>query len=261
MNTQGFIRLRQLALAVSELARAEQQLCEVFDVAACHHDERVQRYGLENAVLTFGSTFIELLAPTRPDTAVSRFLERGKERQHYGAYMAIFDCSDLAVWRGNVDALKMRVINEREYARYRNFQLHPRDTGAALVEIHRNLGGDELLGHYEPGGDEWQQTIRNGRTLGITGIRLESPQPDALAARWSAMLGRPVSDADGLRIELDLGALDFGFSENAAEQVSEIVVAVRDVAAIVTSATEHGFTVGADWLDAYGVRFRLVERV
>jgi hypothetical protein len=47
----------------------------------------VGRFGLTNAVFAVGDTFVEVVAPTQPDTTAGRYLKR---RGGDGGYMAIF---------------------------------------------------------------------------------------------------------------------------------------------------------------------------
>lgn len=252
-----FIRLRQICLAVPNLAESERRLCALFGVQPCHRDERVHKYGLRNVVLALGPTFIELVEPQQPETAAARFIERNPPLR--GAYMAIFDCSDLAAWRGRALKLGLRIINERRYERYANFQLHPRDTGATMVEIHQNQGGENLYGHYEPGGDDWPASVRQERTLGISGARIFSPDPAAIGRRWSALLGRPLERGDdgGSRLALDFGELCFQHSAEDAERLLEVDVAVRAPAAQIAAAAQLGYATQDDCVIAEGLRWRL----
>lgn len=253
---KDFVRLRQVALAVPQLAPVEAALRTIFELAPGHRDERVGRYGLENAVLALGPTFIEILAPTRPDTAVGRFLERAKDARIYGAYMAIFDCSDLARWRANIDALGIRVVNERRYEHYANLQLHPRDTGGTFAEIHQNVGGEELMGHYDPAGHGWQETVREDRAARrIAAMTFESPDPAALRHRWSQWLDR-AGTADSL--DLDYGTLRFRVSGDGGERLSALHIETRNPVGAQAAAKRMGCSLTEDGFALGGVRFVLV---
>jgi methylmalonyl-CoA/ethylmalonyl-CoA epimerase len=46
----------------------------------------MEKDGIEAAMLDLGSTHVELVAPTRPDSAISKFLERRGEGMHHVAY-------------------------------------------------------------------------------------------------------------------------------------------------------------------------------
>ncbi len=46
----------------------------------------MEKDGIEAAMLDLGATHVELVAPTRSDSAISRFLERRGEGMHHVAY-------------------------------------------------------------------------------------------------------------------------------------------------------------------------------
>ena len=70
------LALRQIALVAARLAPVEQALTTVFDLTTCHRDPAVGQYGLENVLLPIGRQFLEVVAPTRDETAAGRFLAR-----------------------------------------------------------------------------------------------------------------------------------------------------------------------------------------
>ena len=52
----------------------------------------VEKYGLVNALMPIGNSFLEVVAPTREGTAAGRCLER---RDGEGGYMVILECDDI----------------------------------------------------------------------------------------------------------------------------------------------------------------------
>src|SRR5439155_21789292 len=131
-----------------------------------------------------------------------RFLERYRERR---GYMALCDCGDLAALRARVERLGMRILHSRKWPRYENIQLHPRDTGAVIVEFHHNVGGDDVNGYYEPAGEHWHEHVRDDVSVALLGAEFTAPDPKALAQRWAALFDRPLTrDArGGLELALD----------------------------------------------------------
>ena len=87
----AYLNLRQICLAAPELEPVVDTVREVFGLEVCHRDPNVAKYGLENALFVLGRAFLEIVAPTRGETAAGRFIERSGG---VGGYMAIFDCSD-----------------------------------------------------------------------------------------------------------------------------------------------------------------------
>ncbi len=60
--------------------------------ASVEHRERVEHDGVEEVLLPIGESYVQLLAPTRPDSPVARFLERRGEGVHHVAYR-VPDCA------------------------------------------------------------------------------------------------------------------------------------------------------------------------
>ena len=178
-----FLRLRQLCLVARDLEPVVDDLRAVFGLEVCHRDPAVERFGLHNALLRVGASFVEVVAPLRDGTAAGRYLER---RAGDGGYMVILDCPDLAPWRTHLTSLGVRVAAALKAGDYEGLQLHPQDTGGALLEINRTEGGDALLGAYAPAGPHWQDAPAGGSLAAITGAVLQSASPSRLPSAGRA---------------------------------------------------------------------------
>lgn len=64
-----FVRLRRLCLVALDLEPVVEDLIAVFDIEVCHRDPAVAKYGLHNAVLPIGNSFVEIVAPAKDNTA------------------------------------------------------------------------------------------------------------------------------------------------------------------------------------------------
>ena len=73
-----FLRLKQICLLASDLKPAALDIGEVMGLDICYRDPHVGAYGLENVLYPVDSILLEVVAPTREDTAVGRYLERLK---------------------------------------------------------------------------------------------------------------------------------------------------------------------------------------
>ncbi len=124
--------------------------------------------------------------------------------------MVILECDDIEPWLLHVTASGVRIANDLDYpGEYRGLQLHPRDTGGALLEINHSHGG-AWDGPYHPAGPRWQGAHGADADDRIVAAELQSADPGRLAARWCQILRRPLRDAAGVpTIDLDLGALRF----------------------------------------------------
>src|SRR5262245_66578243 len=85
-SDRGFVRLRQVALVAAELEPAVDSLCDVLGLEVAYHDPGVEVFGLRNAVMPVGDTFLEVVAPDRPGTTAGRLLD---QRGGDGGYMVI----------------------------------------------------------------------------------------------------------------------------------------------------------------------------
>jgi len=255
------MRLRQICLVAPELEPAVAALTDVLGLAVCFRDDAVAKYGLVNAVLPVGQCFLEVVAPTRPDTAAGRYMAR---RGGAGGYMVIIDVADIAAAERHVGMLGVRVANPIAHGdAYRGLQLHPRDTGGALLELNWTRGGESLSGPYHPAGPDWQRTVRSDTTIALRGAELQSDDPATLAARWGRILDRPPTTmaAGDPVIALDLGTLRFvPAGDGRGEGLGGIDLAVRDPAAIRDAASARGFSVGPDWVLLCGIRIRLIGK-
>jgi hypothetical protein len=193
------LRLRQICLVAPTLEPAIGALCDALDTTVFYRDPNVAKYGLENAVMPIGNTFLEVVAPTQDGTAAGRYLAR---RNGEGGYMIILDTDDIAPWIGHVASVGVRVAADLDYpGAYRGLQLHPRDTGGCLLEINWSHGAEN--GAYHPAGPDW----RGGPAMpAIVGASIQSDDPAALAERWSAILRRP---ARNNVIALDRSTIQF----------------------------------------------------
>ena len=204
-----WVRIRQICLVAPQLAPAVQALQDALGLQVAYRDPNVAKYGLENAVLPIGpNQFLEVVAPTRADTAVGRFLARAPSPDSLGAYMLICDCDDPAAARARAQALGIRVVHDYQYPDYHGVQLHPRDTGAVMIEFNATPGGADLSGPYHPAGPDWQRAVRAG-CGGIASVRVRAQDPASLAQRWATLFGKPAQAVgQGFVIALDLGQIE-----------------------------------------------------
>ena len=244
MSAAPFLRLRQVCLVAADLEREAARIESTLGLEVCYRDPNVAKYGLANVLFPVGTSFLEIVSPTRAGTAAGRFLERHGGK--YG-YMVILDCDDPERYRRRAESLGVRIANLIRHDDYFGVQLHPKDTGAAMLEFNSTVGGADPMGPYGPAGPHWQRAIRTQRTRSLLGVEIESPDPGGLAERWAGIMERPVHDLGNgrRRIGLDTGTIDFLPSAAAESVLAGVNLEVVDPAPSVT---------------ACGVRFRLMQR-
>ena len=252
------LRLRQICLVAADLAPAAEHLKVIFGLAECHRDPNVVAYGLENVLFPVGTDFIEIVAPTRAGTAAGRFLERNKGRH---GYMIIMDCDDPAARQKHCAAIGVRTAHLIRHESYLGVQLHPKDTGGAMLEFNHTDGGEDPLGPYAPAGPSWQPAIRADVSRRLMAVEIECADPAGFAAHWGAILQRPVralSDA-GARIELDAGAINFLRANRPEAALAGVELQVANRATVLRAAQARGCVGANGEIDVCGIGWRIVE--
>lgn len=254
-----YLRLRQICLVAQRLEPVVDDLCAVFGVRVCHRDPEVGQFGLHNALMPFGQQFLEVVAPVREGTTAGRYLER---RGGDGGYMVILDSESLPRWRNHVAGIGVRIAAPLALGDYEGMQLHPRDTGGALLEINTTLNGADLDGPYWPAGPHWHEHVSTARVTGFAGAVLQSADPQALAERWGRILQRPAHRA-GTRdpcweVPVDNAALRFvPTRDDRGEGLAALSLHTRDAAGIRAEARSRGLPVDDGGLTVCGMRFEL----
>lgn len=254
------LRLRQICLVARDLETTAGKLTSVFGLKISIRDPAVEKHGLKNVVMPIGTTFLEVVSPFRDGTTAGRYLDRlGGD----GGYMVILDCDDLDAWREHCKSVGARIPYEASYPErgYGALHLHPRDVGATLLSIDRDINGADLNGSWSPGGPDWQQHVGTTRVSNIVAAELQSNAPDVLAARWGEILRRPVEKGSGgeLHIALDNAVLRFvKQSDGRGETLGGIDLKATDRAATTAAAKAAGLDVQDSTVNVCGMRVRLV---
>jgi len=250
----GYLRLRQICLVAPHLEPAISDIAAIMGLSVCYRDGNVAKYGLENALLPVDTILLEVVAPFQDGTAAGRFLQKTGGR---GGYMAIFCCDDPDARGKHANAIGVRTANVITHAPYRGVQLHPRDCRAAFIEFNHTDGSDDVFGPYPPAGPNWQKSIRKDVTQALTGVEMQSPEPEALAEHWGRIIGIPVSKSAGGEPELRLPNASFRFVKGASDLMSGLTFRVGNVARVLDAAKAKGCAVSGDGFDLCGVTFRL----
>lgn len=196
------LRIRQIVLAARDLESAVKQAHDALGVDVIYRDPGVEKFGLVNALMPIGDQFLEIVSPTRADTAAGRHLERHGD----SAYMLILQTDDLARERARLAQLGVRIVWESTHPDMRAVHLHPKDIGAAIVSL------DEATppSSWRWAGPQWRPA--QGASGKIVDATIATREPAALARRWAAVLGLeqpPKRVDDAHRLEIDGGTLRF----------------------------------------------------
>ncbi len=254
----SWIRLRQIALITGDLETTVAALKSVLGLAEGFRDDHLEElFGLTNCLLPIGDQLLEVCATVKPGTQGARYLQR----RGAGGYMVILQAEPHAPFRARVAAMGLRVIAERATDAYHFLQLHPRDTGGAMLEVDWHAGGDTPQKPWtHAAGTHWRSAIRTGRVAAIAAAELQSADPAALASRWAAILGLPVlRDGEAWIVALDGAALRFvAAADGRGEGLGGLDLRATDKASVLAAARAHGAPVEGDMIHLAGIRLRLV---
>ncbi|MEY3072641.1 MAG: hypothetical protein RLZZ353_837 [Actinomycetota bacterium] len=132
-------RVDQIAIAVEDLDEALALFERAFGLRSSSR-ERVESDGVEEAMLDVGGVRIQLIASTRPDSPVDRFLaRRGPGLHHLGFGVRSVDAA-----LDHLRAEGVELIDERPRpggGGHTVAFVHPRGTGGVLVELVEDHGG------------------------------------------------------------------------------------------------------------------------
>jgi len=229
------VRLRQVALVAHRLEPVESALRSHLGLGEPFRDPGVAEFGLENAVVPLGDTFLEVVSPVRPDTTAGRYLKR---RGGDGGYMAIFQLEDLAWARHRLADLGVRVVWRTDLPDIAGTHLHPKDVPGALV----SLDWAEPPGSWRWGGPSWTGTVPEHGPGGIVGLTVQTADPLGLAGRWAEVLGRRCEPRDGdAVVAVDGAELAFvPLRDDRGEGIHAVAVAVPEPEGRAGEVTEIG---------------------
>ena len=230
---QARVRLRQAVLVAAELEPAAQALRMALQLNEPFRDPGVGEFGLANVVFALGDCFIEIVSPTRDDTAAGRHLAR---QGGDGGYMVLFDFEDLDGARSRAAELGVRVVWQLDLPDISGTHLHPADMRGAIVSLDQS----RPYGTWRWGGPEWTGQRGTGAPGSLAGITVAVSDPPAVASRWAHVLGLAVEDSDGapalrlegahVRFEPARGAAGEGIVEIAVRTPGELPGAVETIA-------------------------------
>ncbi len=133
MRDHLLTEIDHVAIAVNDLEAAIAWYEEVFG-ATVDHRERVERDGVEEALLKVADSYVQLLTPIRDDSPVAKYLANKGEGLHHVGYR-VDDCA--AALQAVKDA-GGRVIDEEPRPGSRGTTVafvHPKTSFGTLIEL------------------------------------------------------------------------------------------------------------------------------
>ena len=180
------MRIRQLVLVSEEREPVVRDLCDVFDLEVAFYDPGIIHFGLENAVIPVGDTFLEVVSPVQDKTTAGRYLER---RNGNGGYMVIVQTDDLEREKSRVESEGIGIVwnadREEEGIHAKAIHLHPRDVGGAILSID-SMEPPEAWLWASP---TWEENVRTETSNYLNGVHIQSKDPESMMKSWETALG------------------------------------------------------------------------
>ena len=200
------MRLRQLVFVSNERDELGRKICDLFDLKETYNDAGLINFGLENVLIPLGDTFFEIVMPVQENTTAGRFLDKkGGE----GGYMVIVDSSDFEKEQARVESSGIEIVwhgnRKEENIQARTIHLHPKQVGGAILSIdHMNPQSAWLWA-----GTNWEKDINKTLVDVISGVTLQSKDPELLCAKWENALGKKRLLKNELSISLKDSEINF----------------------------------------------------
>ena len=248
------MRLRQVVLVAKDLEPVVDDLTAVLGIEVGFNDPSVKEFGLRNAVMPIGDTFLEVVSPIDPKATAERYLAR---RRGDGGYMVIVQSEALDRDRERVAAMRVRTVWKADLATIRGTHLHPKDTGGTLLSIDDATPPESW--HWA--GPEWRERVRREVVDSITAAEVQAAEPGPLAKRWAEILGRSARELSPRHHEIPLDSSVLRFVEDRdgrGEGLSGFDVRAVDRAALLRTARSRGLPASDESVTIGGARIGLV---
>jgi hypothetical protein len=248
------VQIRQVALVARDLEPTVAAITSVLGLDVSYRDPGVEQFGLHNAVMPVGSTFLEVVSPFRDGTTAGRFLERRGE----SGYMVLLQTANLDRDRARLNRLGARIVWETSLDDIASIHLHPKDIGGAIVALEQPSPPQS----WRWGGPDWAHHVRTEVAARITGAEIEAADPRAMAAPWSSVLDTSVTHSSEAycTIPLEGGELRFVPAGQRAEGLGAITIEANDAQAALARARYQGLYTDGRSFRVCGTRFDLVAR-
>mmetsp|Transcript_7907 Transcript_7907/g.10329 ORF Transcript_7907/g.10329 Transcript_7907/m.10329 type:complete len:287 (-) Transcript_7907:2057-2917(-) len=215
-------RLRQVAIAVKDYEKCEQELTKVLSSFVTFNDPDIEYFGLRNGLIPIGNTFLEIVSPLEQgeklsSSAAGRFLQRFGD----GGYMILVQVANgESMFRAYESAKKQnfQIIHKGgknsdldsvdfpnleqgdtsgpgfEEDGIMGFHLHPKNVGC-IAEITVQKPRNKWLW----AGNQWCRSdertrIAHSPSIGIVAVDIASNEPELTAMSWIRLLNLDLED-------------------------------------------------------------------
>ena len=272
-DTSHTVRIRQIALVGHEYDQTEAQLREVFGLEVAYrdpghrpgHEAGVSIFGLRNFVMPIGNQFLELVSPLAdaPDTAGGRYIER---RGGPGGYMILMQVpkAEYPTVKQRVSDLGIRLAagDHISDGTSEAIHLHPKDLPGVIAEFRWCENEDDADGDWWPVERTWRDAKRTNIITAIAAAEIQTPDPQAVANRWAAVLNSAVhTDDQGRRFLALADSATIRFvppTDGRPEGLGALDLATVDPDRAIEAARRVGCVVEGQTITLGGIRLHLV---
>ena len=238
------MRLRQLVFVSKERDRLAKEICDVFDLKEAYNDPGLISFGLKNVLIPLNDTFFEIVMPVQENTTAERFFEKiGGE----GGYMIIVDVKNFEQENERVENSEIKIVwngnRQEEGIHARTIHLHPKQVGGAILSLDKMIPEDEWLW----AGTNWKEHINKSLVDCISGVILQSSDPNKLCSQWELALGKKRDSSSALNISLDQSNISFIKDLSSEEdKIYAFVIKTLDREAVIENAKLKGFLINGE---------------
>ena len=247
------MRIRQIALAASDLETTDATFRRLLGCDASYADPEIIYFGLDNRLYTLGDCFLEVVSPVQPNTAAGRFIDR---RGGDGGYMIIVQVENLAQEQVRLADTSIRTVFTDDRENAKAIHLHPKDVPGAIPSLDEMTPPESWLW----AGDGWEQ--RAGRHVGgILAVEIRSLDPKVTGLCWAEAYGIELMPAgDGWRLEMGGTEIRFAYdAAGASPALMAIDFEAVDLPAICAAADAIGLEREGHIVTVCGVDFNFLS--
>ena len=233
------MRIRQLVFVSKERDSLVKDLCDLFQLEVAFYDPGIIHFGLENAVIPVGDTFLEVVSPVQENTTAGRFLET---RKGDGGYMVIVQTDDLKREKLRVESEGIRIVwnadREEDGIHAQAIHLHPRDVGGAILSIDSMEPTEAWLW----ASSSWKKHIKTETSNFLNGVHIQSTNPESMMRSWEKALGKKGIYINN-QFQINLNKSRVVFMEDLdgrGDGIESFEISVKDKKSIIKSAQDLG---------------------
>jgi|TARA_B110000263_G_scaffold241220_1_gene245240 hypothetical protein len=241
--------IRQLVIVAHKRDEVVEKLCNLFEINVAYYDPGIIHFGLENALLPIGNTFLEVISPVQENTTAGRFLDR---RGGDGGYMVIIQVDDFASSKKAVEKASIDIVFESEDPSARAIHLHPKQLGGAIL----SLDSMDPPESWKWAGDNWIEKVDTTLVDSIAGVQVQSSDPLEMKNRWLSVLPSTAKEGESI---INLDHTDIEFTEDLDKRgngVSAFKIKVKDKEEIYKRAKVLNLLINHE-IEIGGVKFLL----